>query len=287
MHFYSKRLNIYFYWGLNMENRDNEEIGLNKNLPFIFGISTIGPLHIQMGLPCQDACAFLTLPSRIGIVAVSDGLGSADKSDKGSNIAVNTVIDTARSMISKNIEFELLDIIKKSIISARIALENYAEIEKSKLKDYACTLIVVAFKKDKISVGQIGDGAVVAKTASRLLLLSKPAESEYINEVIPLTSEDWEKHIQYSESEENIQTFMTFTDGLQRAALLNTNDGLIPYDGFVNPLFSYSMELSDYSEAESDIKEFLESEKMNEHSEDDKTLVIAILPWNINNCSVK
>jgi|ADurb_Ile_03_Slu_FD_contig_31_1708813_length_1628_multi_9_in_0_out_0_2 hypothetical protein len=266
-----------------MENNDNEKESLNENISSIFGVSTTGPLHIQLGLPCQDSCAFVSFPNNVGIVAVSDGLGSAHKSDKGSSIAVNTVIETARCMISENIEFDLLDVVKKSVTFARTALKNYAEEEKSILEDYACTLIVVAFKKNKIAVAHIGDGAVIAKTPSKLLLASQPSESEYINEVIPLTTEDWEKHLQYSEVVENVQAFMAFTDGLQRAALLNTNDGLIPFDKFVDPLFSYFMEILDCNEAESDMKNFLESEKMNAHCEDDKTLVIAILSRNYEN----
>jgi hypothetical protein len=42
-------------------------------------------------------------------------------------------------------------------------------------------------------------------------------------------------------------------------------------------LFSYAQELEVLEEGEQDIRDFLASQKMSEHSEDDKTLVIAVL----------
>jgi hypothetical protein len=49
--------------------------------PYLFGASVIGPLHIQNDIPCQDAYVYEILSSGWGLIAVTDGLGSASKSD--------------------------------------------------------------------------------------------------------------------------------------------------------------------------------------------------------------
>jgi predicted FMN-binding regulatory protein PaiB len=70
---------------------------------------------------------------------------------------------------------------------------------------------------------------------------------------------------------------MAFTDGLQRAALKKSAEGYSPFNGFCEPIFSFASEVSDIGEAEVEIAQLLSSKKLSDNSEDDKTLVIAVL----------
>jgi len=245
----------------------------------ILGASVIGPLHVINNIPCQDACAFETLSQGFGIIAVADGLGSACRSEIGATIAVGTVVNKVKELIinKKVEEIDLEEAAKGAISSARKALEEKADELQCKLRDLACTIIVVVMHNDSVAVAHIGDGAVVAKTNEGLKLISGPEDSEYANEVSPLTGKDWEQVLRTTSQVSGISGVMAFTDGCHRAVLRKTPDGLIPFAGFCEPLFSYARDVKDVKKAEEDIKELLLSKKICENSEDDKTLVIAIL----------
>lgn len=246
--------------------------------PYIFGTSVIGPIHKQLDIPCQDACASEVL-SGYSIMVLADGLGSAKKSEIGAKEVVKTAVQTWKSLISEknNKELNYEQVLREIIFSSRKALETRAIDEQCDLHDLACTIIVVLAFEDNIGVAHIGDGAVVAKTDKELLIVSEPGESEYINEVVPLTSKNWEVYLRVVKEINNVECVAVFTDGCQRASLLKTQDGLQPYDQFFNPLFRYAKELEDLKQGEEQIRKFLSSQKMSDTSEDDKTLLISVL----------
>ena len=245
----------------------------------IVGASATGPLHMINAMPCQDAFSYEVFPSGIGVIAIADGLGSAILSDFGARNAVDTAVSTVRRIISNrlNHDMNLEDIAKEAVLSARQGLEEKAVENKCKLKDMACTLIVVVIHRDSVAVVHVGDGAVIAKTDNGLRIISGPGEAEYVNEVSPLTGKDWEKSLRVTPAISGISVIMAFTDGLQRAALKKTPDGLIPFEGFCDPLFSYAKKVAAVKEAKDDIEGLLSSKKLCDNSEDDKTLVIAAL----------
>jgi hypothetical protein len=268
---------------INLEisaNSEEEAIGQKSaiHLPYIFGTSVIGSIHEQFEIPCQDACASQIL-SEHSIIAVSDGLGSAKKSEIGAKEAVETAVQTWETIIygknGEEINYE--QVLKEIISSSRKALEKRAKEDKCDLDDLACTLIVALGYKDNLYIAHIGDGAVVAKSDQELLIASEPGESEYINEVVPLTSKNWKSHLRVTKKIPDIECAAIFTDGCQRASLLKTQFGLQPYDQFFNPLFNYAQKLEDLYEGEEQIRKFLASQKMNDTSDDDKTLLILVL----------
>jgi len=257
-----------------------EAIGQKSTIfpPYIFGTCVIGPIHKQLDIPCQDACDSEFI-SGWSIIAVADGLGSANKSEIGAKEAVDTAVQTWRTIISEknNEEINYEQVLREIVSSSRKALETKAREEQCNLHDLACTIIVVLAFEDYIFVAHIGDGAVVAKTDHELLIVSEPGETEYINEVVPLTSKNWEINLRISKKIPNIECAAVFTDGCQRASLLNTQNGLQPYNLFFDPLFQYAQELDNLKQGEEQIRKFLSSQKMSDASEDDKTLLILVL----------
>lgn len=245
----------------------------------IVGVSEIGPLHLQKDLPCQDACAFESLPPDFTVIAVADGLGSAAKSDLGARTAVEAAVHGGKVLaVSQPSEGRgLPEVTKRCILAARSALEEKATYEQCQLRDLACTIIVVMAQGNTVCVGHIGDGAVVVKTTDGLRLLSSPGESEYTNEVTPLTSDGWEESLRVSESVSGVFCVAVFTDGCQRAALKKSDSGLAPFGLFFEPLFAYVEGLTNVREGEEDFRDLLASKKICDNSEDDKTLVVAVL----------
>lgn len=245
----------------------------------IVGSSVIGPLHVQMNLACQDACAFEAFPIGSAVIAVADGLGSAARSEIGARVAVGAAVRKAKEMLTAPMRDDLSmgAVTQAAVHSAREALEQQAIEEQCKLSDLACTIIVVALCQGVLSVAHIGDGAVVAKTRAGLRMISAPGESEYANEVMPLTSNGWEESLRIVCSVTGVECLAVFTDGCQRAALRKLQDGFQPFDRFFEPIFSYARDLEDANKGEAELRALLSSKKVCDNSEDDKTLVIAVV----------
>jgi hypothetical protein len=123
-------------------------------------------------------------------------------------------------------------------------------------------------------VGQIGDGGVVGHMTSGLELISDPGDSEYVDEVEPLTAEDWRGRVRFAGANE-IELISVFTDGCQRSLLSKSSQGLSPFAGFFHPIFKYLRSTTEDEQASKDVGRLLAGSKMSECSEDDKTLVIA------------
>ena len=110
-----------------------------------------------------------------------------------------------------------------------------------------------------------------------LSLISSPGESEYTNEVVPLTSKEWQDSLRIASGESPIRGIAVFTDGCQRAAFRKEEDALVPFEGFFTPVFNYARKVTDAATGASEIAELLASAKLCEHSDDDKTLVVGVV----------
>ena len=228
------------------------------------------------------------LPDGTVVVAVADGLGSAAHSDSGAQLAVKTAGETVerllRPPVGSNSESEspeatesLKSAVRGGAEEARRGLEALAEDNGWELREVACTLIVLAARPRELAVAHIGDGAAVAETETGLVLVSDPGESEYANEVTPLTAVDWEQALRLAALTCPVRSVAVFTDGCQRAALRRDRDGYHVFDGFLAPLLSYASTVVSSTEGGEDVRRLLESEKMAANSEDDKTLVFGVL----------
>ena len=266
----------------------DSELELSKpkfDLPFIFGASVIGPLHVQIDLPCQDANAYEVLSPEWSVLAVADGLGSAKHSDIGSQTAVKATIDYLRNFISPNGEsepitntdIELPELAAAAIRHARSEVESVADCHKLDIRKFATTLLVVVIHEREVGAAHIGDGAIVVLDENELKLISDPGDSEYVNEVVPLTTKNPEPHIRKSEVAHDVIAISAFSDGNQRMALSNTPNGPVAFHGFFDPVFKFAREQTIHNDAVQELIKFQKSAKMAEFSEDDKTMVLAVL----------
>lgn len=251
----------------------------------IFGGKKTGSSHISRGIPCQDAFFFDITAKGEMIISVADGLGSAKFSDIGAEIAVKTAVNTIKDIFDLESDYGIpeaslmknREIAMEAFSSARTALERYAADNRIQLKELGCTLLVLFTCEGYVTTGHIGDGAITALAGEDLLVLSGPGESEYVNEVTPLTSDGYEKKIRINENISGISALAVFTDGCQRAFLEKKDAVHTPYEPFFRPFFNYLMNLSGEEDGSAEIENFLGSEKMEKNSEDDKTLVAAVL----------
>jgi hypothetical protein len=241
----------------------------------VFGASVIGPLHIQARVPCQDACEYRILPSGTILIAISDGLGSAKNSDIGSKLAAAAAIEALETNLFADSIVDRCALVRTAVTKAHNALCEHKKNIGGEIRDLACTLIIVLFEGDSVAVAQVGDGAVVAEVDGDLVTLSGPGDSEFTNEVTPLTSSEWENELRISVSKAP-DGIAVFSDGCQRAAFKKSEAGITPFQGFFGPLFRFAREVKDTVVGVKEIESLLACEKICNNSDDDKTLVLAV-----------
>lgn len=257
--------------------------------PYFFGVSVRGESHLRTHMPCQDACGCRILHNKYGIVAISDGLGSAKKSDIGSKTAVQGAIDKAIGIID-TLEQEKLDsfnsttdrvdlswIATAAAHHAREMIEMKASEERCELQDLACTLIVVIHRGDMVATAHIGDGSVVALFGEDTKIISEPEPSEFVNSVYPITNKEWKKHLRTSETFSGVDAVASFTDGCEIAFLRRESDGIKPVQKFFMTLFTVAKRIQSIEKGEMTIKQVLLSKPMVQTSDDDRTLFMSVL----------
>ncbi len=236
-------------------------------------------MHLQHEMPCQDACAYAATAADVIVIAVADGLGSAARGDAGASLAVASAFRSCMTALGSGSDGGrgLAEVVRSAATHAREELEKHAQDQSYNLRDLGCTLIVAIAMARQFAVAHIGDGAVVGEIDGVLSLISGPGESEYTNEVVPLTSKDWHSSLRIAAGESSIRGIAVFTDGCQRAAFCKEGDNLVPFAGFFSPVFNYARAVSDAAAGATEVAELLASAKLSEHSDDDKTLVVGVI----------
>lgn len=234
--------------------------------PVVLGASVAGASHVRDGLPCQDAFRFEETDGAL-VVAVADGLGSAARSDLGAVAATEAAVARAAEITANPCRAAV-----EGVIAARDALEKLAWVEDCEIRDLACTLLVLV-AAERVGVAHVGDGGAIGLREGEPYVLSPAAPSEYVNEVDSLSSDEWVDHVRTVLCVEAIDAIGVFTDGCQHAAIRAKK----AHAGFFGPLFDYARSGVGAEEASAAISQLLSGEKMSEHSDDDKTLVLVLL----------
>lgn len=251
--------------------------------------SVIGTGHTNAGMPCQDSHAVVQYGDTL-CVAVSDGLGSAERSQIGSALACetalrvytealearrNTALFARESGQTEPIHLSEEPLLRQAFEAARDALVAIATQEQQPVRSYACTLLVAIITPSGWHSMHIGDGTIVGLYAQQpAKTLSLPENGEYINSTTPITSDDYTQHIRYSHGEEVLHGVALLSDGVQPMCI-NYKTGAA-YDGFFRPLQDWLTKLADLTTADTVMLQFLDSPKLRQKSDDDMTLVLAL-----------
>jgi len=246
------------------------------------GASVLGTSHGRSGIPCQDANNYLVLPNGFMVAAIADGAGSAKHADRGASLAVDCAVKhlSARLTAGDSLDEACLKLLLEDTIQeVRSALESecstpsVSNSDPVRLSDLATTLLVCVVTDSHVGACQIGDGAIVELSGSgEVRTLTKPARGEYINETTFVTSDDFADALScvVKDSRET-RGIVLFTDGIQSLAMRLSDD--TPFDPFFHNIEKYASSPGANSEA---LKSFLESERVCERTDDDKTLVVAV-----------
>jgi serine/threonine protein phosphatase PrpC len=238
------------------------------------GDSVTGTSHRAKNVPCQDAHRYCTIGSGEEwlVIAAADGAGSASHSETGARRACDEFMRLIQV-------FDFADAFKRDAMTAlfvdvQTALIAEAEALNVRARDLACTALLAVLGPESAAFAQVGDGAIVHSQDDHYRVVFWPEPAEYANATDFLTEERVENLVRFETVVDAISEVAVFTDGLQRLAL--DFSSRTAYPGFFQPLFT---ELRTTANAESLIepfRSFLDSSRVNQRTDDDKTLVLAV-----------
>ena len=239
--------------------------------------SVRGSAHLVNGLPCQDS----GLGRQIGeviVIALADGAGSAKFSDEGSRVVVETTLEFFANFFAGHPQpgllLEELDITDGRLLLKLIRqkLENFANDRSSALHEYASTMLVGIIHHSGSCFYQIGDGVWCVSKSNVLAAATWPQQGEYAGQTDFVTSKIAEASLQFAFIKGSIDFAVGMTDGLERLAL--DFRCCVPHRGFCEPLINGLLEAKDQSALKHQLDLFLESSRILERTDDDKTLAL-------------
>lgn len=209
-------------------------------------------------------------------IFVSDGAGSAVRGGEGAELAIEAAAAFMMKR-SKLGEFCLSDALAiELILAVREHIYSTAEAVGLKARDFACTFVGVLSSPIDTLVLQIGDGGVVIDAGTGLEVAVVPMSGEYANMTHFVTDEDAVTTLATKVYPDRALRIAAFTDGIQRLALNLANN--TPHEPFFAPFFNGMAKVT--AEQEDQLQgllvKFLGSPAVNERTDDDKTLVLAV-----------
>nr|WP_304412401.1 PP2C family serine/threonine-protein phosphatase [Thiomonas sp. FB-6] len=243
--------------------------------------SAAGTSHQGSGTPCQDdswveVCK-ASNDTPLLSVFVCDGAGSAPLSRKGVDVATVAAVAFWESVRQRAPTVALDESLAQALVlSVREALQQEAQQSRRPLRDYACTFLGVLGSPTCTLAFQIGDGGIVLDCGQGLELALEPMTGEYANMTHFITQDDALDVLECKVYKQVAQRVAVFTDGIQRLAL-NMAQGTA-HEPFFRPFFSGLLRATAQQREglQGLLHHFLDSPAVNERTDDDKTLALAV-----------
>jgi hypothetical protein len=243
--------------------------------------SLAGTSHTRENKPCQDSCLASSFDSphgSIAVIVVSDGAGSALYSDHGSATTCRMIADLASTTLQDG-KMTLVQITPETVMewinAVRAVLGQFALERAVPMKELACTLLCAIVGEEGAVFFQIGDGVIVRKSDDSYEHVFWPATGEYANTTYFITDNTVEPNLLFCFEESRIDELAVLSDGLQMLALSYVDKKV--FAPFFLPLFQTLRQtaMDEIPGLDEPFAQFLDSPRINERTDDDKTLVLA------------
>jgi hypothetical protein len=176
-----------------------------------------------------------------------------------------------------SVEQITLETARSWLTSIQGVLDNEAKSLYRDRRDFACTLLALVVGDSCAACLQVGDGVMVLADLEEFSYghVFWPDRGEYANTTHFVTQDDAIEHLQFASVKRRIVEAALLTDGLQSIALNYQQQSA--HEPFFKGLFA---PLRTAQEGRADdlsqsLGEFLSSPRVNEKTDDDKTLVLA------------
>lgn len=240
--------------------------------------SVEGTSHRQNATVCQDSSFAATFSFEVddGVILVcSDGAGSASESKAGSELACRIAITRVMSFLEGGHGVEQLTegLLRSCLADVHLELVHEAERRSIPPRELACTLLLAVVGRSAAAFAQVGDGAIVVSGEGSFRQIFWPQTGEYQNTTFFITDVNYTQHIQCSTEQIGIDDVSLLSDGLQMLALDYANRNV--HQPFFIDLFRALRQTEDHHDLISPMRQWLDSEKVNARTDDDKTLILA------------
>ncbi len=244
--------------------------------------SVIGLSHTRAGTRLQDAKhCFVDSPASghpVLFALVSDGAGSAEFGGQGASIICRTFATEARNALRSASELPDDETIWTWLDIARDRIQLAAKKRELTARDFAATLVLVMSSPTQVVTAHIGDGAIVARTADNAdwIVLSKPHHGEYASTTYFATDDS--PCLRIGRYPNQFNAIAAFSDGIENLVLDSVTGAASAafFTPMAKPLDVSNATGRDQSLSQS-LAAFLASDRVNERTDDDKTLIVAVL----------
>ena len=243
--------------------------------------SVIGQSHLNQNTVCQDRLATRIVESEaegeILIAVVADGAGSTTDGQRGAEVACEFFVEQVAEFIKRASVKSLNEDFGRHWISffqQRVA--EIARVEEKEMREYATTLVGTVVGKTNAVFFQVGDGGAVFSTCGKLesyRFSIAPVETEYVNMTEFLTDETAANSLRFVSVEGAIEDLILFSDGIFSVAV-NYQTGK-PHEPFLMPMIAPLRNENAPNDLNEKLEKFLASPRINEKTDDDKTIILA------------
>ena len=248
----------------------------------VIGASATGTSHQRTQTPCQDAFDLRFWEQGV-IVAVADGAGSARWAKEGAHLAVQSGLNQAEALLATEIpnataEDAWQKLLYATFETARTTVCQHAESVYEEPRAFASTLLLAIFTAEATYCGLIGDCAIVIQTspdetgATELVSLCPAQKGEFANMTNFLTQPDAMEVLDFQTHLAPIQNAAMLTDGLLEIALNLAENR--PHKPFFEPFFAFAAATESAPAGTTSLAKFLQTERVNQRTADDKTLLL-------------
>jgi Protein phosphatase 2C len=242
------------------------------------GASSTGTSHLRREETCQDSSHVVVVSrgeASTLLVACADGAGSASHSGPAARLSCQALIHLGAEFVRGGGA--------ASHLTREIVLAWYGRVRRTlslegcsknvPLREYACTLLLAVVDESGAGFAQIGDGAIVIQEGDGYRPVFWPQSGEYANTTSFLSGENFAEQLMFSSLDQSPRATALFTDGLQPLALHYASRSA--HAPFFRPMFEMLSRHPNPDELQEPLKNFLDSEAVNDRTDDDKTLILA------------
>jgi hypothetical protein len=221
--------------------------------------------------PCEDCSTIERLPDGGLAILVSDGMGSAAFGGEGAAIAIDASATFIRDHDGMDEAFA-----RACLEAIVVALRAEAAKRSALPRAFACTFVAAIVRKGKTLLIHVGDGGIVfADRGGRLTLPSPPQKGEYANMTPSMTGSPLSPLIRVFD--EVPAAIAVFSDGLENVGLQRQMRTWTPLGSFFDKLFrGVATAKERHEQINQDLERLLASAEINERTDDDKTLALAV-----------
>jgi hypothetical protein len=213
------------------------------------------------------------------LAVVSDGAGSAAHSADSSKLAVEKFIDAFAPRVAEDptLSFFSRLLIEAWLHDLRDQIAVLADEHGVASREFACTFLAAAVGPQSTVCVQVGDGAIVGsgEEVGDYAWLTWPQHGEFANTTNFLTDDDVFETLEFEFIDRPLNEVAVFSDGIERLVLDMRSRSV--HSPALRSIFQWLASTPpSFDEVRPDpaLEAFLGSQRVNERTDDDKTLVM-------------